>query len=109
MEHTPSDFPTVSISQSLLETLEKKANDNERKILQIFPANSLQQGFIYHSVTQPDDDAYRVQLLFDYKGLNIEIYKKAWELAIMKYPILRTCFNWEETPIQIIFDNFFAG
>ena len=36
------------------------------EIQAIYPANSLQQGFIFHVLSQPLDDAYRVQSLFDY-------------------------------------------
>jgi amino acid adenylation domain-containing protein/non-ribosomal peptide synthase protein (TIGR01720 family) len=69
----------------------------------IFPCNSLQQGFIYHHVSQPDDASYRVQMVLDYlTDLNPERYRQAWELAAARYPILRTCFNWQWQPLQVI-------
>ena len=78
-------------------------SNESNKIQAIFPANSLQQGFIYHALSQSEDDAYRVQLLLDYHNkINVESYKQAWDLAIKSYPILRTSFNWEESLIQII-------
>ena len=96
--YTPSDFETVSISRELLDRLQK-----DIKIEAIYPANSLQQGFIYHVLSNPEDDAYRVQLLFDYsRPINAENYKKAWLKAVETYPILRTSFNWDEELIQII-------
>ncbi|MBC8756558.1 amino acid adenylation domain-containing protein [Kordia sp. YSTF-M3] len=98
-KHTPSDFETVTISQNLLGQLEK-----DQQIEAIYPANSLQQGFVYHALSQKDDDAYRVQILFDYKQtLDIENYIKSWELAVEKHPILRTGFNWEEEILQIVY------
>ncbi|WP_420574204.1 amino acid adenylation domain-containing protein [Kordia sp.] len=98
-KHTPSDFSTVTISQNLLDDLQK-----DRQIEAIYPANSLQQGFVYHALSQKEDDAYRVQILFDYKqSLHVENYIKSWELAIKKYPILRTGFNWEEEILQIVY------
>jgi hypothetical protein len=36
-----------------------------RQILEILPANSLQEGFIAYTTKYPDDDAYRMQFLFD--------------------------------------------
>src|SRR3990167_1500380 len=73
------------------------------QIQAIYPANSLQQGFIFHAVSQPTDDAYLVQTLFDYHyEINVLCYRQAWELAIKTYPALRLCFNWDETPIQIV-------
>ena len=76
----------------------------ENSVIHIYPANSLQQGFIYHYLNQPEDDAYRVQLLYDYRDdLAIDLYIKAWEYCILEYPILRTGFNWEEELIQVIY------
>jgi amino acid adenylation domain-containing protein/non-ribosomal peptide synthase protein (TIGR01720 family) len=94
---TPSDFPTINISQTLLDRLQQTY-----EIVTIHPANSLQQGFIYHTLSQNNDDAYRIQAVLDYhNSLDIELYKKAWCSVIEQYPILRTCFNWDEEIIQI--------
>jgi amino acid adenylation domain-containing protein/non-ribosomal peptide synthase protein (TIGR01720 family) len=78
----------------------------KNEIEHIFPANSLQQGFIYHALSQPEDDAYRVQWSYDYRqALDIGTYLKAWEYCIRRYPILRTAFNWEEDIIQIVYKH----
>jgi amino acid adenylation domain-containing protein/non-ribosomal peptide synthase protein (TIGR01720 family) len=96
--YTPSDFDTVKISRGLLDKLQLI----DPTIKSIYPANCLQQGFIYHAISQPDDDAYRVQLLLDYHvALDIDAYQQAWNLAIETYPMLRTYFNWDEEVIQI--------
>ena len=76
----------------------------KNEIEYIYPATSLQQGFIYHALSHPDDDAYRIQVLMDYQEkLDVSLYIKAWEYCIAQYPILRTAFNWEEDIIQIIY------
>ncbi|MDR7132767.1 hypothetical protein J2X69_005141, partial [Algoriphagus sp. 4150] len=76
----------------------------KNKITNIYPANSLQQGFIYHALTQQDDDTYILQQVFDYhEELKVDLYLKAWELCIAQYPILRTAFNWKEQVVQIIY------
>lgn len=76
----------------------------KNEIEYIYPATSLQQGFIYHDLHHSEDDAYRVQVLFDYdEALDISLYLRAWECCIEQYPILRTAFNWEEDIIQIIY------
>src|SRR3990167_7693047 len=87
-----------------LEEVKSHAAEKVNNTIQaLYPANSLQQGFILHAMTHPLDDAYRVQSLCDYyQAIHIECYKKAWQLAIKTYPILRACFNWDETPLQII-------
>jgi amino acid adenylation domain-containing protein len=75
----------------------------QNEIQAIYPANSLQLGFIYHALSQPTDDAYRVQTFFDYScSINVNFYRQAWLLAVKTYPSLRTCFNWEEQPLQIV-------
>ncbi|MCX7124414.1 MAG: amino acid adenylation domain-containing protein, partial [Gammaproteobacteria bacterium] len=96
---TLSDFKSIKISPQLLDNLQKK----DRKIEAVYPANSLQQGFIYHAISQPQNDAYRIQFLMDYYSpLDIEVYKNAWIFTIKKNPILRTYFNWDESFIQIV-------
>ncbi|WP_146198426.1 condensation domain-containing protein, partial [Flavobacterium araucananum] len=103
---TPSDFTSVDISQSLLDSLEYLARESQNEIQDIYPATSLQQGFIYHVLSEPDDDAYRVQQLYDYhEPLDVDKYLQAWNNCILEYPILRTAFNWEEDIIQIIYKD----
>uniref|UniRef100_UPI003D34B9CE amino acid adenylation domain-containing protein n=1 Tax=Maribacter sp. 2-571 TaxID=3417569 RepID=UPI003D34B9CE len=102
--YTPSDFSYAAIGMPLLDRLQRDALAKDNGIAAIYPVNSLQQGFIYHTIEQPEDDAYRLQLSLDYDtNLNISNYLKAWEYCIAKYPILRTAFNWEEELIQIIY------
>ena len=102
--YTPGDFKWVRMNQQLLDQLTAAARSNQNELIQIYPANSLQQGFIYHVLSRNEDDAYRVQVLFDYhEALNIALYVKAWEYCITQYPILRTAFNWEEEIVQLIY------
>lgn len=76
------------------------------KITHIFPASSLQQGFIYQVLSQEDKEAYREQYLLDInEQLDVDLYIKAWGLCIDKYPILRTAFNWEEDIFQIVYEK----
>lgn len=104
------DFPqkTVGslISDELFQKLSIAARLEKRQILEILPANSLQEGFIAFTTKYPDDDAYRMQFLYDYcSEINTLLLREAWELAIQSFPMLRTAFNWEERPIQIIYDQ----
>jgi amino acid adenylation domain-containing protein/non-ribosomal peptide synthase protein (TIGR01720 family) len=102
-EYTSSDFMGLEISQTLLNKLQRKARDNNA-IETIYLANSLQQGFIYHALSQGDADAYRVQLSFDYhQALDVDKYIQSWEMAIKCFPILRAAFNWEDGIYQIVY------
>ena len=75
-----------------------------RETESVYLANNLQQGFIYHSISQGEiDDAYRTQMLWEYHNeLEIEKLKEAWEITQQKYPSLRLRFSWEEELVQII-------
>ncbi|NRD72647.1 amino acid adenylation domain-containing protein [Shewanella sp. VB17] len=95
---TPSDYGVEKLSLTTLSRLQR-----QHDIEAIYPATSLQQGFIYHHVSQPQDDAYRVQLLLDYhQEINLEVYQQAWRLASLRYPILRTAFDWQEEMLQVV-------
>ncbi|WP_035896148.1 condensation domain-containing protein, partial [Legionella oakridgensis] len=97
--YTPCDFHPLTLSRTYLNRLQERHPSIEA----IYSANSLQQGFIYHALAYPQDDAYRIQTILDYHHpLNLKAYQKAWEAIIETYPILRTAFDWEEIPIQII-------
>ncbi|CZF84613.1 non-ribosomal peptide synthetase [Grimontia marina] len=96
---TPSDYGSNILGLSQLAQLESTYPDIDA----IYPANSLQQGFISHHLNRPDDDAYRVQLLVDYHySLDIEAYQQAWHLASLTYPSLRMAFNWQDKLLQVI-------
>jgi amino acid adenylation domain-containing protein/non-ribosomal peptide synthase protein (TIGR01720 family) len=98
VQYSPSDFSTVNISQELLDRLQK-----QYALEAIFPASSLQEGFVFHALSSPDDDAYRIQMVFDYlDGIDPAILRRAWEAVAATCPALRLCFNWDEGIIQII-------
>lgn len=96
--HTPSDYLAPDLNIARLSELQSRFD-----IEAIYAANSLQQGFIYHTLLHEEDDAYRVQLLLDYhEALNVDCYKQAWQLASIRFPVLRMAFDWQGTPLQII-------
>ncbi|WP_255430682.1 non-ribosomal peptide synthetase, partial [Xenorhabdus sp. TS4] len=95
---TPSDYEFKAVSIERLNRLQQSY-----QVETLYPATSLQQGFIYHHLAQPQDDAYRVQLLLDYHTqLNLAAYQQAWSLASLRFPILRTAFDWEGEILQIV-------
>ncbi|WP_167376273.1 non-ribosomal peptide synthetase [Xenorhabdus vietnamensis] len=95
---TPSDYAFKTISIERLNRLQQSY-----QVETLYPATSLQQGFIYHHLAQPQDDAYRVQLLLDYHTqLDLAAYQQAWSLASLRFPILRTAFDWEGEILQIV-------
>ena len=76
----------------------------QENISDFFLANALQQGLLYHSLKQGDeDDAYIVQLMIEYKSvINEKLMKQSWKCAQQRFPALRLRFDWQEEIIQII-------
>ena len=70
----------------------------------VYLANSLQQGFIYHYLTYGMvDDAYKVQLIWQYNtAIDIIKLKESWCYTQARFGTLRLRFSWEEELIQII-------
>ncbi len=98
---TRSDIDNI-ITQDYLDHIQ-----NDREVQNIFLANSLQQGFIYHFVNQGNtDEAYRTQLVWEYNtSIDADKLKLAWEYAVKKYGSLRLRFSWEDELVQIIDQN----
>ncbi len=97
---TPSDVSCV-VNQEYLDRLQQN-----RQIENIYFANSLQQGFIYHALNQEGyDSAYHVQQLFEYNNpVEPELLQLAWQGALQRFPCLRLRFAWENELLQIV-DN----
>ena len=95
---TASDIDNI-ISQECLDRLQQL-----KEISGVYLANSLQQGFIYHALNQGDiDDAYKVQLIWQYNNkLDEKRLKEAWSYAQKKYSSLRLRLDWTEELVQVI-------
>ena len=55
-----------------------------------FPLSPLQQGMLFHSLSEPTGGAYIEQLWFVLEGLDRQLFRRAWELVATRYPVLRT-------------------
>lgn len=95
---TAKDIEGV-ISQQTLDRLQHNG-----ELESVYLANSLQEGFIYHAVSQGEvDDAYHTQMFWDYdNALDINCLKQAWLQTQEHYPTLRLRFDWSEELIQIV-------
>lgn len=92
LDKTPRTYLTIEdvnqiISQDELNSLQKNV-----ELETILPANTLQKGFVYHSLNNTtNDDAYICSFIFEYEHkINVEAYKKAWILAqkISKFTLI---------------------
>ena len=95
---TASDIDNL-ISVECLDNLQEF-----KEIEGVYLCNSLQQGFVYHNLTQGIiDTAYRGQLIWQYNAsIEIDTLKQAWFFAQRKFSSLRLRFSWNEELVQII-------
>ena len=95
---TVSDIGSI-ISQDYLDYIQEP-----REVSDVYLANSLQEGFIYHALSQDGtDDAYIVQLMWEYLcEVNPDLLRQSWELCMDKFPSMRLRFSWREELVQVI-------
>lgn len=97
---------TLKIMSDLLRTkpqdslVEAGAEKTERDS---YLANSLQQGFVYHSLKVQHSDAYIMQSLLHYEtSMDASLYQTAWRNVQKRNPALRLRFSWETDVIQVV-------
>ncbi|MFN7096582.1 MAG: amino acid adenylation domain-containing protein, partial [Gammaproteobacteria bacterium] len=97
-------YLTINDVDKIINTEYLDKIQQDREVDNVYMANSLQEGFIYHALNQGDmDDAYCVQLIWEYHHqLNVETLKFAWECALVKFPSLRLRFSYDEELVQVI-------
>jgi amino acid adenylation domain-containing protein/non-ribosomal peptide synthase protein (TIGR01720 family) len=82
----PSDFPMSRVSATELDTWQARY-----KIENLYPATSMQQGMLYHSML--DASAYVSQIYPTFTGtLDTGLFRQAWQAVVDRYDILRTVF-----------------
>ncbi|MFT5286923.1 MAG: amino acid adenylation domain-containing protein [Planctomycetota bacterium] len=70
-----------------------------------YPLSPLQQGLLFHSLTEPGSGMYFNQSVMTLRGqLDRDAFTAAWQRAVAEHPILRTFFVWEgvKQPIQVV-------
>ncbi|NPA20650.1 MAG: amino acid adenylation domain-containing protein [Gammaproteobacteria bacterium] len=98
---TPSDFPLAGLSQAQLDALPVAVAEIE----DIYPLSPMQQGMLFHSLSDAGDDLYVNQLSLPVAGLEQERFRAAWQHVIGRHEILRTSFHWEggqSAPLQVV-------
>ena len=78
---------------------------NTNNIEDLYPLSPLQRGLLFHSLYQPDRNAYFTQELCTLRGeLNVTHLEEAWRRVIERHSVLRTGFVWEgvDEPLQLV-------
>lgn len=75
-------------------------------IVDIYPLSPMQMGMLFHSLLEPERHLYHEQLVFKVKGeLEPTLFKQSWEKVISNNEVLRTVFDYEDDPIQIVIND----
>ncbi|HYG65159.1 MAG TPA: condensation domain-containing protein, partial [Thermoanaerobaculia bacterium] len=72
----------------------------------IYRLSPLQEGMLFHSLSDPDAGQYVEQALCTLVGkLDPAALRRGWEAAVARHPVLRASFHWEEVerPVQVVY------
>ncbi|TRX76806.1 non-ribosomal peptide synthetase [Pseudomonas mangiferae] len=87
---TPSDFPLAGLSQDQLDSLPLPAAE----LADLYPLSPMQQGMLFHSLYEGEQDTYVNQLRVDVEGLDVARFEAAWQAGMARHDILRSGFVW---------------
>jgi acyl carrier protein len=77
-------------------------------IAAIYPLSPVQQAFLLHRLRAGQSELGFLQAGFVLQGqLDISAFKRAWQEAMDRHPVLRTSFYWEDLdkPLQVVFGH----
>lgn len=96
----PSDFPMSRVTTADLDAWQVRYT-----IENLYPATSMQQGMLYHSML--DASAYVSQIYPTFTGhLDADLFRQAWQAVVERYDILRTVFVGEGEQLhQLVVPN----
>ncbi|SDD50751.1 surfactin family lipopeptide synthetase A/fengycin family lipopeptide synthetase D [Paenibacillus sp. CF095] len=77
-----------------------------REIEDFYPLSDIQEGMIFHSISQPEDQLYHEQFIYEFEDKSFSETKliEALERMVQKHSIMRTTFNVYDypDPIQLV-------
>ncbi|WP_437277986.1 amino acid adenylation domain-containing protein [Sorangium sp. So ce375] len=79
--------------------------NKKKDVESIHYLSPLQQGLLFHAVSDRSADPYFVQTAFLLEGrLDLDAFERAWQALAERHPILRTAFVWEgvSRPVQVV-------
>ncbi|MCF6442787.1 non-ribosomal peptide synthase/polyketide synthase [Pseudoalteromonas luteoviolacea] len=83
----PTDFPHASLEAEELRSLETTHSDISR----LYITTPMQRGMLYHGLLDGTGELYTTISHFDLEGgLDIEVFRKAWQTVVNRHDILRT-------------------
>ena len=99
--YTPSDFPLAGLEQASLDA----AVGANRAVEDLYPLSPMQQGLLFHTMSDPDSGVYFEQLHCTIRGsLDVERFRRAWQHVVDRHPALRGAVRAQSSgqPLQIV-------
>ena len=90
--YTPSDFPLAALTSGELDTLVAQYEN----IANIYRLSPMQQGMLFHLVTEPESGAYFNHLACHLTEVEETAFRRAWETVVARHTMLRTSFHWQD-------------
>ncbi len=75
------------------------------KVETIYPLSPMQEGMLFHALSDPESGMYLQQLTCRLLGnLDLSAFREGWQRTMERHPILRTAFVWkkQERPLQVV-------
>lgn len=105
-EKTPADFSLVPFTLASYCEFLSHEQLNAEDIDDIYPLSPMQQGLLFESLYQRQDNSYMIQTRYQLNGdLNQQIFSQSWHQLCQRHAILRTAFVHDQLqqPLQIVF------
>jgi len=107
--NTPSDFRLASdiTFQELDVFLDEKINLKKRRdqLMTMSRLTGLQEGMLFHGLYDQEGGNYVEQLSCELRNVNVELFRKSWNILVQNHTILSTAFyhNRFTIPVQCVY------
>ncbi|MCW6011137.1 AMP-binding protein, partial [Micromonospora sp. CPCC 205371] len=97
--YTPSDFPLSGLDQAGVDLVAARAGG---PVDDVYPLTPLQAGMLFHTrlATEPGANWVQSGLLLE-GGLDLDAFRRAWELVFDRFEVLRTAVVWDGVPAPL--------
>ncbi len=99
--HTPSDFPSIALTQPEIEQIEAAVPG----LADVWPLSPLQEGLLFHAADERGPDVYAGMRTIALDGpLDVARLRASWQTVVDRHPALRASFHQLEsgTAVQAI-------
>lgn len=101
-----TDFPNAKLSDADFAKINGFIGNETENVEDIYTLAPIQEGLLYHSVSEPESGMYLEQGFCDLVGnLDVERFRNVWQKVQQRHSILRTGFIWKSItlPHQIVY------